>query len=232
MKQRFFCAVFAIMLVFSLAVGASAAVIDKTTKGSITLTMKNTEGKTVGGGTMSLYYVAAIEENNGTYSFAYTDAFKGCSVDLNGDLTSAATAKAIELYTVANSKTVVPTHRKNIASNGVVKFDNLNVGLYLLVQHHAAAGYSTMASFLISVPREVNGVYDYSVDAAPKMGPIRPEGSTETTETTATTVPKDGTAPQTGQLNWPVPVLAVSGLLCFLLGWYLNRTGKNKQYEI
>ena len=34
--------------------------------------------------------------------------------------------------------------------------------------------------------------------------------------------------PQTGQLNWPVPVLACSGVLLFAAGWVLNRQGKKK----
>ena len=34
--------------------------------------------------------------------------------------------------------------------------------------------------------------------------------------------------PQTGQLNWPVPVLACSGVLLFAVGWVLNRQGKKK----
>lgn len=29
--------------------------------------------------------------------------------------------------------------------------------------------------------------------------------------------------PQTGQLNWPVPVLAVSGVVLFAFGWALDR---------
>ena len=34
--------------------------------------------------------------------------------------------------------------------------------------------------------------------------------------------------PQTGQLNWPVPVLACSGVLLFAVGWVLNRQGKKE----
>ena len=34
--------------------------------------------------------------------------------------------------------------------------------------------------------------------------------------------------PQTGQLNWPVPVLACSGVLLFAAGWVLNRQGKKE----
>ncbi|MCD7821787.1 MAG: hypothetical protein LUG64_06230, partial [Clostridiales bacterium] len=35
--------------------------------------------------------------------------------------------------------------------------------------------------------------------------------------------------PQTGQLNWPVPVLAVSGVVLFALGWGLSRSGRKRE---
>ena len=34
--------------------------------------------------------------------------------------------------------------------------------------------------------------------------------------------------PQTGQLNWPIPVLACSGVLLFATGWCLNKKGKKE----
>ena len=34
--------------------------------------------------------------------------------------------------------------------------------------------------------------------------------------------------PQTGQLNWPIPVLACSGVLLFAAGWVLNKKGKKE----
>ena len=92
MKRRFFSAVCAMILLLSLAVSASAAQIDKHIKGSISVTQAY-KGKPVAGGSMSLYYVADLEEANGCLSFAYTDAFKGCTADLSGDLTSAAVAR-------------------------------------------------------------------------------------------------------------------------------------------
>lgn len=35
--------------------------------------------------------------------------------------------------------------------------------------------------------------------------------------------PDNDRLPQTGQLNWPIPVLACSGMLLFAIGWTLNR---------
>ena len=31
------------------------------------------------------------------------------------------------------------------------------------------------------------------------------------------------TLPQTGQLNWPIPFMACSGVLLFAVGWVLDR---------
>ncbi|MCD8217180.1 MAG: sortase [Clostridiales bacterium] len=38
-----------------------------------------------------------------------------------------------------------------------------------------------------------------------------------------------GTLPQTGQLNWPIPLLAACGLALFLLGCVMNRSGNRKK---
>lgn len=37
--------------------------------------------------------------------------------------------------------------------------------------------------------------------------------------------------PQTGQMNWPIPVMTVSGLALFLLGWFLCFGRKRDSYE-
>lgn len=50
-----------------------------------------------------------------------------------------------------------------------------------------------------------------------------------------TTKPEDTTIPdeliETGQLNWPVPVLATAGLLLFSLGWAMLNLGKKTNEE-
>ena len=225
MKRRVLAALWALALVLGLAVTANAAV-DPNRTGSISLTMTS-NGKPVPGGTVSLFRVADLTEVDGTYQFTYTHAFKDCAVSLEGDLTSESTAHGIELHIAAHSSTILPLETRTVDKNGKVAFSNLPVGLYLLVQYEAAPGYSTMGSFLISVPREVNGVYDYSVDATPKMGLIVPEKPTEPTPPPST-IPSDKLT-QTGQLNWPVPVMASSGLLLFAIGWFLS--GRRKDYE-
>lgn len=102
--------------------------------------------------------------------------------------------------------------------------------------------------------------YVYKVDANPKMsslvrkptpttpedpGDPEPSGDKSTDVTTVTTitpvtpsvtlpsmpvVTDPGTLPQTGQLNWPVPVLAAFGLCLIAAGWALRCGGQRKHH--
>ena len=106
--------------------------------------------------------------------------------------------------------------------SGTVVFQNLLPGLYLVTQDEETHGYSKINAFLVSIPYIEDGVYLYDVTAKTKTALEK--------ELPETTQPqdKDEELPLTGQLNWPVPVLAVSGLVVFMLGWYLR---KKDSYE-
>ena len=70
-----------------------------------------------------------------------------------------------------------------------------------------------------------DGQYRYDVTAAIKS---ELEREPETT-VPPSTQPEDPKLPQTGQLNWPVPVLAAAGLGLFTLGLILRK--KEEPYE-
>ncbi|MCD8007709.1 MAG: peptidase, partial [Clostridiales bacterium] len=119
----------------------------------------------------------------------------------------------------------------SIGSSGTVSFGGLELGLYLVVQTTESDNYETISPFVVTVPLEEDGVWVYDVDASPKVGavtPVEPEEDEpdESTTTTTTTVTK--TLPQTGQLNWPIPVLAISGAVLFALGWCLTRSDRKR----
>jgi hypothetical protein len=50
----------------------------------------------------------------------------------------------------------------------------------------------------------------------------------KTTQETPVTTSK---LPQTGQLQWPIPVMVFAGLGCITLGWWLWITGKDERHE-
>lgn len=205
---------------------------DESRTGSISFTMTYDE-EAVGGGALTLYRVGDIAEDDGNYSFVLSDAYKDCDVSL-ADVNAPELADALTEYTTAHPTQGITV---KIASDGTARAEDLVLGLYLVVQHSPASGYEPIRPFLVSVPiyDDEKGVYLYNVDAVPKIGELSkvppesstpatpvPSGAPVTTTSTATTSAPQTTLPQTGQLNWPVPVLTIAGLLLLLVGWYLR----------
>lgn len=222
-QKRLSALLLTLMLCFAMCITAGAHEIpDNAEKGSISITM-NYEGKAVPGGTLTLYRVGAVNEDDGNYSFALTGDFINCGKSLKnpGDPELAAD---LGKYVSDNKLT---GSRIEVGQNGTAVFSGLDLGLYLIVQDEAADGYEAVTPFLVSVPANENGVYIYDVDATPKVSVLR---RTEPTPNTPV-VPSTPTLPQTGQLNWPIPVLAILGLFLFLTGWVLRSGKKRNVYE-
>lgn len=203
---------------------------DISKKGTISITMRYNKNP-VAGGSLTLYRVGDIKEDDGNYSFTLTEDFTASQADLT-DITSANLAKQFAQYAKDQK---ISGEAVKINDNGEVSFSDLDLGLYLLTQNEAASGYAAADPFLVTVPMNENGTYIYAVDASPKVElskapetPTTPTGGSGTTSTSTTVITK---LPQTGQLNWPIPVLAVVGLGLFSIGWVLC-FGKEKEcYE-
>lgn len=198
---------FALLILSSVAGTALAA-----TSGAISVTVK-----AISDGKLSLYYVAEPDMENGDRFYQYTGDFADCTLPL-GDLSDTELAGKLVKYAKK------PVAEKVVPKNGFVKFSGLEEGLYLVVQHKPANGY-TINPFLVTIP--FDGKYDVNANA--KAGEPAP---TEPPETTKPTTPGGGGGKppliQTGQLNWPVPVLAIAGMLLFAAGWVLVSTGKER----
>lgn len=212
MKRKLFSVLVAVLLLLTLTVSVCAAQAD----GSVSVTMSY-RGEAVPGGTVTLYFVAQAGED----AYEFTGDFAGCGISL-ADISAAKTAQDLADYALAMG---IEGETCAIDENGYACFEKLEYGLYLMVQEEAAEGYVPVTPFLVTVPGE-DGKAD--VDASPKLS-VKP-APTESTPPTepATTTPPEGNLPQTGQLNWPVPVLAVAGILLFMFGWYLSRTGRKE----
>lgn len=194
--------------------------LDFAKKGSLTLTMI-CDGERVPGGFLTLYRVGEIVEENGNDSFVLTDTFLQSGADLSQENWTEL-AKELEQYVL---KQKISADVKEISEEGEVSFTDLTPGLYLVIQSKPADGYEKMSPFLVSIPMNEDGTYLYDVDASPKTEIVKkPTATTATTATTQKEPPETTITklPQTGQLNWPVPVLALLGLLLFSLGWMLR----------
>ncbi len=149
-----------------------------------------------------------VQEEDGNYSFVLTKAFAGSGVSLE-DIQSADVAQSLANYATANK---LSSQVKRIGASGVVTFDNLPVGLYLLVQTRAATGYSATNPFLAAVPTLIEGTYYYKVDASPKV-------EFEKEPTNPPTDPnKPSKVPQTADDTMPVGPLACAGAVLLATG--------------
>lgn len=220
-ENRIAALLLAVLLFCVLPVTANAhEVPDQNRKGTITVEMKY-DGEAITGGTLTAYRVGQIQENDGNFSFAKTfdmETFSGdyadiSSVKLAEDAAAFVREQGIRTYATA----------KNI--EGKASFSNLELGLYLIIQTEPSDGYEPLKPFLVSVPMNEDGHYVYEVNAEGKMQFYQEPKPTKPSK------PSDPTLPQTGQLNWPVPVLVVLGLILFLTGWVLCFGRKRGGYE-
>lgn len=230
MKNRILSLLMALGLVFALAVNASASDIpvvmpDLDRKGSLSFTM-DVDGVPLDTGLLNLYYVATVVQMEGDrYDFRLVDelADDGAKLDTKDLYDDVQAEKLLEA-----SKRVLPEYRSAFIVDGNAFFADLDAGLYLVWQadKDASDGYAAIQPFLISVPRWQNGAYAMHVEADPKVPFV-----SEPTEPTEPPPPPPPELPQTGQLNWPVPVMAVAGMTLFALGWCLCLRRKRIENE-
>ncbi len=210
-----------LMLVCTVSITAFAAneLPELNRKGSVTVTVKDTEsGKTVGGGSLMIYKVAYVQLDDGNFTFEYTDDFADCEFEL-GDLSD--TSLAVNLADYSMNHRLNGTEVK-VSENGTAVFSDLAIGVYMIVQSEPAGNYTVLNPFIVSIPLTEDDSYVYDVDATPKAGTVKEVSPIPT----PTPPPSSPNLPQTGQLWWPVPLMAFCGLLFIALGWTKRRNAE------
>ena len=202
--------------------------------GSIGVTMRY-GGKSVPGGSMTLYRIGDITADNGNCSFVLSGDFASVEASLE-DLESAQLIYTVAAYIAEHD---IMGSTMPIDNDGMVKFYDLEPGLYMLIQTVAANGYNCANPFIVSLPMFTDGGYVYEVDASAKAELTKnndnPHEDT-TPDSGDTSGPKDtdsngGKLPQTGQLKWPIPILTVAGAGLVLVGLILCFGGRRTENE-
>ena len=203
--------IMAIFLISMLILSVSAHEIpDLNRTGSMVIEM-HYQGKPISGGSLAIYQVGTIQEDNGDYRFVLTSDFEKSGISLE-NIQSGDTAK--ELASVANQKKLTGTI-KTIDANGRVGFIDLPLGLYLVKQHKNTPGYYSINPFLVSLPSLQSGEYCYEVDASPKTAP-NPR-------------PQNTVIPQTGQSGWSIWIFSAGSLSLGIL--FICRKLNRKRYR-
>ncbi|MCI1656191.1 MAG: pilin N-terminal domain-containing protein [Lachnospiraceae bacterium] len=213
-------AVLAAVLCFWLAAGSRPALADSGKTGTITVNVEDTDGHAVAGGTLAIYQVAAVQDGK----FVYTRDFSSTGkLEKNSDFSD---QLADQLASIAEQSKAETMDTRTVDQKGTARFSNLPEGVYLFVQTKEADGYTTLNPFLVTVPfTDTDGVTTYDITANPKPGKVSKKTEpTPAPAPTPTPTPIDHRLPQTGQLWWPVPVLACAGAALLIAG---SRKRKN-----
>lgn len=187
-----------LVVVFLTQQAAAYELPDPERKGSISITVRYQE-EIVAGGSVTLYRVGDICEENGNYSFALTEDFASSAISLE-EPQSPRTASALADFAHRESLSGI---NQKIDGNGYVRFADLQSGLYLIVQQKAAKGYQKMTPFLVSIPMVTEDTCVYDVDASPKISPAPEKPETE--------------SPATGDSLWHLWVFGASVISLLLL---------------
>ena len=221
MRKHVISGLLALLFLLALPLPAAAQPVpDESRNGHCSITVSMTyKGKAVRGGTLALYKVGDVAEDGGNYSFVPVKEIQA-DIPEFGDIESPDLAG--RLAELEGKLTPVTSDPVTVDRDGNATFSDLTFGLYLVVQKTAASGYGKTAPFLVSVPYLYADEYQYDVTSQPKTDLEREVPTKPTSPTTKPTTSSSGgeKLPQTGQLWWPVPVLACAGLGCIAVGLF------------
>ncbi len=139
-------------------------IIDFDKKGNIKVTLiENSENVVVEGAEITIYKVADATEYNNNLKFEYVDEIKSCDFNLEDLENSNATSEILKCIT----KDVLSI-TKSTNDKGIVTFDNLDLGLYIVTQSNKVEGFSVIDSFLVMIPNVIDNEWIYDISALPK----------------------------------------------------------------
>lgn len=202
-----------LLMCFCTVIGANAVTepIDFERTGSLSVTMSCSHGYK-SGGNVALYRIADLKWINDNYKFEYTEDFKDCQIPLN-NLNADGLGDSFNNYVIEKQIVV----DRSILYDGTVVYNNLPLGLYLVVHEEATEGFTTALPFIITLPMSDGIEWQYDVDASPKV------------EIKHSIIVGPPDIPQTGQVKWPVPVMAALGVIIFAIGLVLCFKRSNRE---
>lgn len=142
-------------------------IVDFSKKGIITITLSDgSDNGLVAGANIKIYKLADAYSEDHNLAFSYHQVLEACENNIkNNDLNE----KTLECIYNSN----VFSEEKTTDSFGYTRFNNLDLGLYLVEQTNKVEGYSNIDPFLIAIPTLENNIWIYNIEATPKTDIIR-----------------------------------------------------------
>lgn len=162
-----------ILILISLIILPSAkvsadTVVDFNRRGSIKITLKeSTDNTNIEGSEITIYQVAVLKEKNNNIAFEYIEELKDCPNSLE-DLKE----PSITLINYIKDKNI-PKISLKTNKEGLVQYNNLDLGLYLVMQTNNIKGYTIFSPFFIILPEYILDNWNYDINAFPKTDIIK-----------------------------------------------------------
>jgi len=188
---------------------------------SLKIEYKLSDGTKISGAAFDIYKVAEVSEN---MEFVKTSEFKAFSGSIdNSDQAGWDESAKDAVDFIKSNEAIRPFASGKTDKDGEILFPEegieMTTGLYLVVGHECEYNgktYSCSPFFICLPDLDVDEQWRYEeVKAEPK-----PDWNSKPDVEKDTPVSK---LPQTGMLLWPIPVLAGTGLLFFMIGWAKRR---------
>ena len=213
MRKKIIISIISILAFMLISINSYASAI-----GSFNfIAIDNKNGEAIQDLDVVIIQVATKDPKTGKY--VPTNGFEGTSYDLL-DL-SESNLEDMKNYAAMNSEV---TYRELTNTEGKFNIESVEEGSYLFVQASSKDIY-TMQTMLITIPEaDEKGEENYNITVKPKIIKNVDDEEKEEEEEKL-----DDKVPQTGVLNWPVQVLAVSGVVLFSIGWIVFYTKSKKK---
>ena len=235
-----------VLMVSLMPAALAATTVDpENDKGNITVTLKYGENPVSGIG-ITLYRVATGKVVDHNLYFEAVSALAPVELDgLTAEETAQATSDLVGKIQNLDSEARAALAVETVTTNeeGVAKFENLDVGVYLAVQSTSSRYTFNPVLMYLPFTNEAGVAWEFAVTANPKVSysggggggntppppiiippdepPLSPPPDfppDEPYEEIPDEEPPLAELPQTGLLQWPIPVMAMAGLLLMALG--------------
>jgi len=164
-KIKYFLTLTTLLLLSTNQVLADT-IVDFSKTGTIEITIKESLEQTpIEGNEITIIEVAEAKSLNHNLIFTYHENIADCEADLS-NLKNENLVNEIEKC-ITNKE--LPSQTKKTDKTGIVYFDELRLGLYLVKQTNEVEGYSNIDSFLVMIPEVEDNKWVYDITAKPKV---------------------------------------------------------------
>lgn len=198
------------------------------TDGTVKFNLCTQSGDAVGDVQISVYRVGNVDYEGYNVVYKIDELLsEGKDIPLNSLTADQNISSAERIWNLIKNKDKkdFSVWTEKTDSEGKISLDKIPVGVYLAVQTLKNDTYVDITPFVFYMPEASKEGWVYDVTLYPKVEK-RPTPTPSITPKPTVPHKDDSELPDTGMVQWPIPVLAGLGVILLSVGWIVNRRRK------